>query len=108
MRSKYAKINLYLTPELYEQTDAAVILEAHPMSVGDWIRKQMKTALAVKDAETQIKKAKKKLQSRLDKLSLELDSTEGFRHNDGVDDAFEKMSTEYGIPVARLKAMLDD
>jgi hypothetical protein len=90
VRNKYAKINLYLTPELYEHTDAAVILEPHPVSVGDWIRRQMKLALEVKDAEMQIKKAKKKLRNLVEAHS------------------FEELSDRYGIPVARMKAMLGE
>lgn len=90
MRKNYVKINLYLTPELYEPTDAAVILEPHPMSVGDWIRRQMKTALAIKDAEAQLKKAKKKLKNLIEIRT------------------YEELSDQYGIPVERLKALMGE
>jgi hypothetical protein len=103
-----AKLNLYMMLELYAQTTAAVILGPRPISVGAWIRKQMKKAFDDpkfikahgKDAETQIKKAKRKLRNRLTTVRLS--------HKDGMEGAFEKLSAEYGIPVARLKAMLEE
>jgi len=90
VRNKYAKINLYLTPELYEATDAAVILESRPVSVGDWIRRRMKEAFEDKDPEVQTKKAKKKLRYLVSNQTL------------------EELSDQFGIPVARLKAILGD